>query len=151
MSDKNQIEKLLGHKVSKITKIKVMTSDVHNHGKQVMRIQLDLKDEILYKPHSMENEKIFNELLKWFKEKTGLDYRRYAFISCEDHSWSTILEYSACETEEQLENYYRRFGLQLFLAYVFGTKDLHYENIIASGEYPVLIDLETLVQNCINF
>ena len=31
VSDKNQIEKLLGHKVSKITKIKVMTSDVHNH------------------------------------------------------------------------------------------------------------------------
>ena len=150
VSDKNQIEKLLGHKVSKITKIKVMTSDVHNHGKQVMRIQLDLKDEILYKPHSMENEKIFNELLKWFKEKTGLDYRRYAFISCEDHSWSTILEYSACETEEQLENYYRRFGLQLFLAYVFGTKDLHYENIIASGEYPVLIDLETLVNLRLN-
>ena len=55
------------------------------------------------------------------------------------------MEYKSCKTEEQLKRYYIRLGEQLFLAYLLGTKDLHYENIVASGEYPMLIDLENLV------
>ena len=55
------------------------------------------------------------------------------------------MEYHSCKTEQQLKDYYVRLGVQLFLAYVLGTKDLHCENIIASGEYPVLIDLEVLL------
>lgn len=55
------------------------------------------------------------------------------------------MEYKSCKSEEQLKRYYTRLGEQLFLAYLLGTKDLHYENIVASGEYPALIDLENLV------
>ena len=28
------------------------------------------------------------------------------------------------------------------ICYLLGSKDLHYENVIAHGEYPVIIDLE---------
>ncbi|MEZ4294639.1 MAG: type 2 lanthipeptide synthetase LanM family protein [Polyangiaceae bacterium] len=34
----------------------------------------------------------------------------------------------------------------MLLAYVLGATDFHYENVIAAGEHPVLIDLETLFQ-----
>lgn len=146
-SDKIEIQnKLFDEKsIAKITGIKGDFSDTHNGGKQVLRLQFDGSNEVLYKPHSMENEKLFYSLLEWLGRKTGIRQYIYPFISKDTYSWSSYVEYHSCKTEQQLKDYYVRLGVQLFLAYVLGTKDLHCENIIASGEYPVLIDLEVLL------
>lgn len=120
-------------------------SDLHQNGKQVLKIKFDNGTELFYKPRSMENEKSYQELLDWISRRTGTTQRSYPFLSFPDHSWSSAVEYKSCKTEEQLKRYYIRLGEQLFLAYLLGTKDLHYENIVASGEYPMLIDLENLV------
>lgn len=151
--DKDEICNYLcgGEEINEIISIKGDFSDVHNNGKQVLKIKLDNNKEILYKPHTMANEKFFNELLEWTSSKVKIDQLQYPFLSYDDHSWSTIVEYKTCESEEQLKKYYFRLGIQLFWAYLLGTKDLHFENIIASGEYPVLIDLETLVNIQYNY
>ena len=36
-----------------------------------------------------------------------------------------------------------RYGKLIGIAFLFNVTDLHYENIIAHGEYPVIIDNET--------
>lgn len=120
-------------------------SDLHNNGRQVLKVVLESGEEIFFKPHSMYNELIFNELQQWIGEKTGIDYYSYPILTYSNHSWCACVAYKTCDTIQQLKKYYTRLGQQLFLAYLLGTKDLHCENIIASGEYPVLIDLETLV------
>lgn len=129
----------------KISKISGDFSDLHQKGKQVLKIQLEDGTELFYKPRSMENEKSYQKLLDWISMRTGTMQRSYPFLSFPDHSWSSAVEYKSCRTEEQLKQYYIRLGEQLFLAYLLGTKDLHYENIVASGEYPMMIDLENLV------
>ena len=144
-SNREEIKKRLCSGANRISKISGGFSDVHNHGRQVLQIRLDNDCEILYKPHSMENEKIYSKLLKWLSEKTGISQLNYAFFSYPKHSWCRIVQDDACHSQDELKNYYRRLGVQIFLTYFLGTKDLHYENIIAAGEYPALIDLETLV------
>lgn len=129
----------------KIVGIKSKNSDVHREGRHVVKIRLDNESEILYKPHSMENEKQFEELLGWLGQGLKINQLEYKFLSYEEHSWCSIVENKCCKTEDEIKRYYKRIGIQLFLAYFLGTHDLHCENIIASGEYPVLIDLETLV------
>ena len=42
--------------------------------------------------------------------------------------------------------FYIRFGEILALSYILNATDLHMENLIAYGEYPVIIDLETFIQ-----
>lgn len=143
--DREEIKKRLCPGANRITKISGGFSDVHNHGRQVLRIRLDNDCEILYKPHSMENEKIYSKLLKWLSVKTGISQLEYDFLSYSKHSWCRIVKDDVCHSQTELKNYYRRLGVQIFLTYFLGTKDLHYENIIAAGEYPALIDLETLV------
>ena len=143
--DREEIRRGLCPRATRITKISGNFSDVHNDGRQVLRIELDNTCELLYKPHSMENEEKYSGLLRWLSEKTGIGQLEYSFLSFDDHSWCSIVDYKACRSQIQLENYYIRMGVHIFLTYFLGTKDLHYENIIASGEYPVLIDLETLV------
>ena len=140
-----------GEEVRSIHRIKGGFSDVHNKGRCVVRVLLDNEVEILYKPRSMDNEMRYVDMLKWLSKETGISQYDYAILSYPDHSWCSIVGYAACDSQKELEDYYQRIGVQLFLTYLLGTKDLHYENIIAFGRYPVLIDLETLTNiryNC---
>lgn len=145
--EKKELEKLFQEngQLGRIVEIKGDFSDSHNGGKQVLELSFESGGKILYKPRAMENEKYYAFLLEWIAEKTGIRQLSYPILSYPDHSWCTVVPNRTCETKQQLQEYYRRIGSQLFLAYVLGTKDLHYENIIACGEYPVLVDLETLV------
>ena len=120
-------------------------SDFHNCGKQVFVIELDNGKKIIYKPHSMENEMEYMTLLRWISEGIGIEQYQYSIISRENYSWCEVVSYENCVQEWELQQYYKRLGIQLFLVYLLGTKDLHSENLIAHGEYPVFVDLETLV------
>lgn len=145
-ADKQAIQQRLcgGESVNYIQRIKGGFSDVHNKGRYVVRVLLDNGIEIICKPRSMETEKRYSEMLKWLAGETQIDQYEYEILSYSDHSWCAIVEYASCGSEKELRHYYERLGVQLFLTYLLGTKDLHCENFIASGEYPVLIDLETL-------
>ncbi len=142
-----QIRELIGSKeiINEISDIQTTASDLHNNGKQVLKLVLNQGTVLLYKPRSMENESRYRELLHWITEKTGIRQYEYPFLSFGGHSWCMVVSYDSCKTEEELRRYYQRLGSQLFLLYLLGTKDLHSENVIAHGEYSVLIDLETLV------
>lgn len=136
-----------GKKIDKITKMEGGIADQHNGGKQVFKIWLDDTEKILFKPRSMQNEENYLKLLTWMENRTGIKQYAYPILSYSDHSWCSIVKYETCQSEEQIQNYYLRFGVQLFLSYFLGTTDLHCENVIACGEYPVLIDLEALVSH----
>ncbi len=110
-SNREEIRKELCPGANRITKISGGFSDVHNHGRQVLRIRLDNDCEILYKPHSMENEKIYSKLLKWLSEKTGISQLNYAFLSYPKHSWCRIVKDDVCHSQDELKNYYRRSAI----------------------------------------
>lgn len=46
-----------------------------------------------------------------------------------------------CHSREEMGRYYYRSGILLCISYLLGA-DLHYENLIAYGEHPILVDLE---------
>jgi len=151
--DRQAIQRVLcqGKEVRSICKIKDGLSDVHNRGRCVVRVLLDNGAEILYKPRSMDSEKRYAEMLQWLAGETGISQYEYAILSYSDHSWCSIVDSASCDSQKELEDYYQRLGVQLFLTYLLGTKDLHCENVIVFGSYPVLIDLETLTNiryNC---
>lgn len=132
-------------KTHRIVRISESGADMHQGGKQVLKIRFDNGLEIFYKPRSMENEIQYEKLLQWLMKSVGIKQYTYPILSYQSHSWCGIVKYAECVSQEQLGNYYRRMGIHLFLAYILGTKDLHYENVIAAGEYPVLVDLEALI------
>lgn len=46
------------------------------------------------------------------------------------------------ERIEELSRYYQRIGIILFINYLLEGGDIHFENLIACNEYPVIIDAE---------
>ncbi len=146
-NEKEEIrDKFESNNIQEIVRIFPQAADSHNGGKQVVKILFDNGLEVLYKPHSMQNEINYGKMLEWLEKKTGIHNYQYSILSKQTHSWCEIIKESPCGSENELRNYYRRFGVHIFLAYVLGSRDLHYENLIAGGEFPVLVDLEALLK-----
>lgn len=149
-ADRREIETQIlgGNPVSELSSIRLMHGDVHNHGRSVASVCLNGVTEVIYKPHSLNNELIFQDLLKRTGEGISLWDSNMCpkIVSRPDYGWEEKICYQECSSTAGIRRFYERAGMQLFLAYLLGTGDLHCENMIARGEYPVLIDLETLVR-----
>lgn len=143
--DKERIEtELLHRKITCITDIETNLSDAHNKGNSVIKVELDKTDYLIYKPHSLENERIFYEIAKQLGNLIGLDFYSPSMICGDGYGWESFIEQKSCDSEDEVHRYYKRIGVLLFLAYVLKSSDLHMENLIAYGEYPVFVDMEAL-------
>ena len=61
-------------------------------------------------------------LLRWISEGIGIEQYQYSIISRENYSWCEVVSYENCVQEWELQQYYKRLGIQLFLVYLLGTK-----------------------------
>ncbi|MEQ8220838.1 MAG: type 2 lanthipeptide synthetase LanM [Candidatus Eremiobacterota bacterium] len=130
-----------------ITDLNAGLSDRHNGGRTVIAITFSSGLNIVYKPRNLSLDCSYMKLLSWFNERSGItDFKTFNILNRENYGWAEFVEYLPCKTGEEGKNYYRRTGHLLCLLYVLGSSDCHMENLIACGEYPVFVDLETLME-----
>lgn len=132
---------------SRILSVRRNGSDFHCKGKSVVVVETDWKKKILYKPHSLTNEIFLQNMAAEIYKEAGLTEFRYLELEKDGYGWVEEVTWEECGSEEEVSAFYRRTGILAAIAYVLGTGDLHYENIIAHGEFPVIIDAETLFQH----
>lgn len=142
--DKELLEKELcnGRKINAVDKIQTGLSDEHKLGETVLRIVFDNEYVVYYKPRALRSEWEYQKIYRWVCEACGLKYYHREILDCGVYGWEREVETKSCKEREEIRRYYERMGIHLCLTYLFGISDIHYENIIACGEYPVLIDLE---------
>lgn len=133
-----------GRTFLKIDSIKCGMSDVHNRGQAVAKVCLDNQYILMYKPKELHKDKLFFQLYSNFCEKAELPWREVSILACENYGWEEYINYEECKNQDELERYFGRMGILLFLSYLLDVSNMHGENIIASGEYPVPIALETV-------
>ncbi len=75
-----------------------------------------------------------------------LDLRAVGAIARDHYGWTEFIEHTGCADRDGCEMYFRRAGAWLALFHCFAATDMHQENIIAAGDQPVPIDLETILQ-----
>lgn len=117
-----------------------------HHGKQVSLVS-DGKNKYLFKPRQASAEKALEAFLSLL-EQEGFPFVpacEQVLSETEDGFTSAFVPHSPAESEADVRQYFQRCGALLFLAYLFGSNDLHYENIIACQNTPVLVDCETLM------
>lgn len=129
-----------------VVNVQVDISDRHKGGRFVIVLQFDSRVKVVYKPKNIQSEKAFNRLLFWFNQYgTSSDFKVLKVIDRTEYGWVEFVERLSCNNEEDVKKYYQRTGKLLCLIYILGGTDCHNENIIAHGEYPVLVDTETLM------
>lgn len=125
--------------------------DTHNHGKTVAVLQFDGTEKIVYKSRSMQAEKGFGNICAWLREQnSSLDLKTAEVLERNTYGWQEYVMHKDCKSQSQIHKYYYRTGAAMALFHIYNTSDLHGENIIPCGEYPVFIDLETLFTNVRN-
>src|SRR5688572_20568738 len=103
--------------------------------------------QVVYKPKSLKIGEHFQELLTWLNDK-GCEppMQTMAVLDRGNYGWVEFVAYQSCSTAEELKRFFQRHGAYLALLYALNSNDFHFENLIAVGEHPLLIDLETLLQ-----
>ncbi len=133
-----------GH-LGKLTELHLNQGDSHNGGKGVIIAKFASGKKIVYKPRCLEIENHFQQLLTWLNQKGAEpSFRVLNLLNRGDRGWVEFVAYAGCADEGEVERFYQRLGAYIALFYTLGANDFHSQNLIASGEYPVAIDLETL-------
>ena len=136
-----------------VSGIELGLSDRHQAGRSVIKVTFDEVLTLVYKPRDLGLEAAFNTLLDWLNlhpETEGLEQlRALAVLDRGTHGWMEAAEPQPCRDAEALKRYYRRAGMLLALVYLLNGTDLHRENLIASGDQPVLVDLEMLLASSV--
>jgi type 2 lantibiotic biosynthesis protein LanM len=123
-------------------------SDSHRGGRTVMIATFSSGIKIVYKPKSLLIDARFQELLAWFNNSQDtVQFRLTKLLPREAYGWCEYCKLTSCDSEEEVQRFYFRMGAYLAILYSLKGTDFHSENIIAMGENPILIDLETLFQN----
>jgi type 2 lantibiotic biosynthesis protein LanM len=68
-------------------------------------------------------------------------------IARDGYGWTEFIDHAGCVDDEGQKRFFARAGAWLALFYCFAGADMHQENIIATGEHPVPIDLEMILQS----
>jgi type 2 lantibiotic biosynthesis protein LanM len=121
--------------------------DRHRGGREVLMVTFASGLELVYKPRPLAADLHFQELLAWLNahgQEPPLS--TIAVLPRDGHGWMERLAAAPCREPEEVHRFYRRQGSFLALLYALDASDFHSENLIAAGEHPILVDLESLFQ-----
>ncbi|MGZ4871736.1 MAG: type 2 lanthipeptide synthetase LanM family protein [Candidatus Angelobacter sp.] len=120
--------------------------DTHRRGRSVLIARFAGGLELVYKPRSIAVDQHFQDFIRWANEKgANPQLRTLKVLNQETHGWVEFVHTAGCRSREEVGRFYERQGEYLAILYVLQATDFHFENLLACGEHPVLVDLEALL------
>lgn len=120
--------------------------DSHNGGRVVTFLRTP-GEQIVYKPRSMATETLTADLVSLINPhldpSASLELPRS--LDMDSHGWQQKISPRPVASLTGARRYAYRLGAFTALFAAIGATDLHCENVLAAGEHPMFIDLETLV------
>lgn len=145
-NDHIEIKKLLKVDFLNLTEITLSTGDSHEQGNAVSILKF-VDKKLVYKPKNLKISEAFEKFIDWYVNSSDLlPIKIPKGIYKKDYTYNEFIVPTFCKSEEEVENFYIRYGYLVALCYLLNLNDLHLENIIAQGEHPVIIDIETAFQ-----
>jgi type 2 lantibiotic biosynthesis protein LanM len=119
--------------------------DTHRHGRSVLIARFESGMQLVYKPRSIAVDEHFQDFIRWVNQKgANPQLRTLKVLNRETHGWVEFVNTAGCGSHEEVGRFYERQGEYLAILYVLQATDFHFENLLACGEHPVLVDLEAL-------
>lgn len=128
-----------------LTEASILDSDRHADGRRVVLLTFDDDTRVVYKPRSVRTEAAFDNFLKRAGDAVGVETRSVDVLAREAYGWVEHVAAEPCSSTDAMDAYYRRAGVVLASAHLLYLNDCHYENVVANGRSPVVVDAETLL------
>jgi len=119
--------------------------DPRRGGRVVARLCFASGFELYYKLRPLTLDMAFAGLLAQLRrEGAGIELQLPSLLARADYGWVEGVFARPAADAAEVERYFERGGALLALAHLLDITDLHAGNVIAVGDQPVLIDLETV-------
>lgn len=154
LKDKNSILKTFNIKnndLQNITNISMGDGDAHNNM-SVSILTFNDQKKLVFKPRNLKVDEKFNDFINWINSlnnKHILTIKTPKVINNNFYGWSEYIEFQDSKNLKNIQEFYTSLGQQLGILYLLNTTDMHFENIIANTNSPILVDLETLFHHTI--
>ncbi|MGV9943171.1 type 2 lanthipeptide synthetase LanM family protein [Streptomyces sp. NPDC003401] len=141
------VTKLLdGHAPGALVGVDLGLGDAHQGNRAVAILRFADGDRLVYKPRPLEQHGLLDDLAAWLGTKVpGLALRTPRSVRRPEYGWLEFVEHHWCQSGTETNAFYWHQGVLLALLYAVDGADMHYENVIACGDQPVLVDAETLL------
>lgn len=136
-----------GHSCGQLTEVTLDLSDRHNQGRSVAALTFESGLKLVYKPRDIGIEDWYFQTLAYLDQiGAPLPFLTPKVLRRPGYGWVQFISHRRCRSKEEVSRYYRNAGAMVCVLYIIGAADCHFQNLVACGEYPVLVDAETLFQ-----
>jgi type 2 lantibiotic biosynthesis protein LanM len=131
-----------------LTDVETDRGDSHDGGRSAAVLRFADGRRVLYKPREQRAQEHLGALVTWLNQAVpGLALRRLRTVARPGYGWSEYVAQEPLADAAAADAFHRRLGALLALFHAWHTTDLHCENVIASGDQPVVVDVETLLHH----
>lgn len=124
-----------------VTEISMDCGDLHNGGRSTTPITTDA-GTIVYKPHDIRIDGAACALFQRFFD----DIMKAPRVLVRDgYGYTQFIVNRPAATRREAEQYFENLGGMAAVVQMLGSTDLHHNNVLAQGVYPVIIDYEVLI------
>jgi type 2 lantibiotic biosynthesis protein LanM len=145
--DRDEIQAVFGiPSDTPLTGVSPPAGDAHAGGRHVLILTFD-EAPLVYKPRDLRVEQAFQDIVATVNDAlpdAGL--RTTRILAREGYGYWEFVRHRPAESGPQLHAFYENAGRLLAVLYVLGATDCHHENLVASADQPVLVDVETLFE-----
>lgn len=128
-----------------LTEIHTGLGDTHRDGRAVAILTFASGDRLVYKPRDLGAHQRFTAIVGWLNTVVpDLGLRTAAALTRDGYGWVEYVPAAPLPDHAAADRFYRRHGALLALLHALHAADMHFENVIAAGDQPVPIDVETL-------
>ena len=132
---------------SRVAKIESDLSDTHNNGRSVLIVSFEDGSRVVYKPKDLQLDAAWYSLIERLnRAEAPVDLKAVYAIPREGYGWTEFIDHIGCADQRGYKRFFERAGAWLALFHCFVATDMHQENVIASADHPVPIDLEMILQ-----
>ena len=121
-------------------------SDPHHGRRRVMAIEFESGLRLVYKPRSVRLDDAFANLLRWLNRGLAHPLPTLRTVDRDTHGWVEMARHEPLADRSEAAAWFHRAGALMAVTSVLGARDLHHENVVATRNGPVLVDVELLLQ-----
>jgi type 2 lantibiotic biosynthesis protein LanM len=128
-----------------LTEVRAGAGDTHRRGRTVAILTFADGRRVVHKPRDLGAHERFNHAVAWLNGVVpGLGLRTVAVLRRDGYGWTEHVPARPLPDDAAADRFYRRQGALLVLLHPLHAADMHFENLVAHGDQPVPVDVETL-------
>ena len=121
--------------------------DRHRNGRSASRVRFANGVTLMYKPRALAVDAAFGRVIGWLNDHGAEpSLASLHVLDRGTHGWMAFVEPEQCSDLEEPRRYYRRLGALACVCTTFRLVDIHFENVIARRDHPLILDFEAAMQ-----